>query len=130
MVHQGVHARINLLIHVYLHVHEIRKKVIIIKSNFNPVGSILKSMIQEILFIRVRMIMNYTSLDSEIFRLSEYAFGFFSRFKKGCKHARAVKTSGILTTRFLQNQYFQLVGYCKSPIFSYENNQLIGLYQF
>ncbi len=87
-------------------------------------------MIQEIFFIRVRMIMNYTSLDSEIFRQSEYVFGFFSRFKKGWKHARAVKTSEILTTRFLQNPHFQLIGYCKSPIFSYENNQLIELYQF
>jgi hypothetical protein len=93
------------------HVHEIRKEVIIIKSNFNAVRSILKTMIQEIFFIRVRIIMNYTSLDSEIFRLSAYVFGFFSRFKKGWKHARAVKTSGILTTRFLQNQHFQLVGY-------------------
>ncbi len=92
--------------------------------------SILKSMIQEIFFNRVRMIMNYTSLDSEIFRQSEYVFGFFSRFKKGCEQARAIKPFGILTTRFLQNQHFQLLGYCKSPIFSYENNQLIELYQF
>jgi hypothetical protein len=50
--------------------------------------------------------------------------------KKVWKHARAVQTSGILTTRFLKNQHFQLVGYFKSPIFSYENNQLIELYQF
>ncbi len=53
---------------LYPHVYEIPKEVIIIKSNFNAVRSILKSMIQEIFFIRVRMIMNYTSLDSEIFR--------------------------------------------------------------
>jgi hypothetical protein len=115
---------------LYRHVHEISKEVIIIKSNFNAVRSILKSMMQKIFFIRVRTIMNYTSLDSEIFRLSEYVFGFFSRFKKGWKHARAIKTSGISTCRSLQNQHFQFVGYCKSPIFSYENNQLIELYQF
>ncbi len=76
---------------LYPHVHEIRKGVIIIKSNFNAVRNILKSMIQEIFFITVRIIMNYRSLDSEIFRQSEYVFGFFSRFRKGCKHARAVK---------------------------------------
>ncbi len=115
---------------LYPHVHEIRKEVIIIKSTFDAVRSILRSMIQRIFFIRVRMIMNYTSFDSEIFRLSEYVFGFFSRFKKGWKHARAVKASGTLTTRFLQHQHFQLVSYFKSPIFSYENNQLIELYQF
>jgi hypothetical protein len=63
-------------------------------------------MIQEIFFIRIRMIMNYTSLDREIFRESEYVFGFFSRFKKGCKHACAVKTSGILTTRFFAKSAF------------------------
>ena len=61
----------------------IQKKVIIIKSNFNALVSILKSMIQKIFFLRVRMIINYTSLDSAVFGLSEYVVGFFSRSKKG-----------------------------------------------
>ncbi len=49
---------------LYPHVHEILEEVIIIQSNFNAVRSILKRMIQAIFFIRVRMIMHYTSLDS------------------------------------------------------------------
>ncbi len=62
---------------LYPYVHEIPKEVIIIKSNFNAVRSILKSMIQEIFFIRVIMIMNYTSLDSASFRLSKDVFWIF-----------------------------------------------------
>jgi len=77
-----------------------------IKSNFDAVRNILKSMIQEIFFIRVRMIMNYKSLDSEIFRLSEYVSGFPVDLKKVWKYARAVKTPEILTTRFFAKSAF------------------------